>query len=58
LKNNPITGVQLLSDVITDDNTREWLLNVSAPQESIYSGGIFRVLFKFGSNYPNEPPVV
>lgn len=58
MKNNPISGVELISEVIKDDNTKEWLLNVKAPHNSIYSEGIFRVLFKFGSNYPKEPPTV
>ena len=55
LTKNPPPGIGLGIGLV-NDNYFHWRAHLTAPQDTVYSGGMFYVDITFPNDYPNHPP--
>ena len=53
LLKNPVDG---FSAGIDENNLYKWHATLMGPQDTLYEGGVFKVVITFPKNYPNNPP--
>lgn len=56
LKEKPYEGIEI--DLISPDDVYEWTVKIKGNQGSIWEGGIFILILKFGEQYNEMPPEV
>lgn len=55
LQKDPPSGIQAAP---LDNNVMAWQAVILGPDETVWEGGIFKLLLEFTEDYPNKPPAV
>eukprot|EP01033_Poteriospumella_lacustris_P005668 gene5669-4058_t len=55
LQKDPPSGIQAAP---LDNNVMAWQAVILGPDDTVWEGGIFKLLLEFTEDYPNKPPVV
>lgn len=51
-------GFDMKVSLETPDDYTSWIFTISAPDDSDYKGGHYKLSIKFGDNYPEEKPEI
>jgi len=54
LKREPVEGFRIVR--VDESDLYEWMVAIYGPPDTVYEGGCFKAVIRFGGDYPFQPP--